>query len=58
MHFQVLSLARTNTNMFFFLMNFYLFMFLLLCCRDENTLLNVFQLHVLSLEVLREAVYP
>ncbi|XP_062098924.1 BEACH domain-containing protein B isoform X2 [Humulus lupulus] len=25
--------------------------------RDENTLLNIFQLHVLSLEVLREAVF-
>lgn len=27
-------------------------------CRFENPLLKIFQLHVLSLEVLREAVYP
>ena len=27
-------------------------------CSDENPLLEMFQLHVLSLEVLREAVYP
>lgn len=27
-------------------------------CRDKNPLLKTFQLHVLSLTVLREAVYP
>jgi hypothetical protein len=27
-------------------------------CRGENPLLKIFQLHVLSLTVLREAVYP
>lgn len=38
------------------------FFFAIICvifkCRSENPLLKIFQLHVLSLEVLREAVYP